>query len=118
MLAFIKDYAKALAAVGAAALGALAAALTGDNHIDVSEWSNVILMTAGAAAVLAAPNVPGARYTKAVVAVVVALAAPAALSLVTDGISWTDVWQLAAAALGALGVVSMPGPVLLRWAPE
>jgi hypothetical protein len=108
MQAFLKKYARSLVAVGAALASTLAAAWTGDQHIDVSEWSNVILAGTAAAAVFTAADVPGAKYTKAVLAVIIALAAPATLSLVTDGISWTDAWQLAAGAAAALGIRLAP----------
>lgn len=99
------NYLKGAAAVAAAVLAAVAAALTGDNSVDVTEWVNVIVMALGAAAVLVAPNVPGARYTKVVHAVLTAVAV-AALSMVSDGLSATDWVQLGLAALGAVGVYS------------
>lgn len=101
------NYWKAVAGVIAAGLGAVAAALTGDGAIDASEGVNVVIMILGAAAVLVAPNVPGARYTKVMHAALSA-AAVAAASVVADGLSWTDAAQLAVAALGALGVYLAP----------
>lgn len=101
------NYWKSIAAVVAAALGAIAAALTGDGAIDPTEGVNIVIMTLGAAAVLVAPNVPGSRYTKVVHAVATAVAVAAA-SVVADGLSWTDAAQLAVAALGALGVYLAP----------
>ncbi|HEV2781363.1 MAG TPA: hypothetical protein VGX25_18425 [Actinophytocola sp.] len=101
------NYSKALAALVAAVLAAIVPALSGDNRIDATEWVNVAILTLGAAAVFAAPNVPGARYTKVVLAVLTA-AATAAASLISDGISLTDWLQLALAALGALGVYQLP----------
>lgn len=106
------NYGKAIMAVIAAVLAALAAALSGDNRVDATEWVNVVILAAGAAAVFAAPNVPGARYTKVILAVITAMAAVAA-SVITDGISLTDWLQLALAGLGAIGVYSapyLPGP--------
>lgn len=107
MLNFVKKYARSFVAVAAAAVGALVAAKTGDGRVDASEWVNVVLMSAGAAAVFAAPNVPGAAYTKTILAVITA-SATVAVSLVSDGVSLTDWWQIAAAALGALGVLFAP----------
>jgi hypothetical protein len=101
------NYLKSGAAVAAAVLAAVVAALTGDNAIDASEWANVVILGCGAAAVFAAPNVPGARYTKLILAVITAMAT-AAVSLVSDGISLTDALQIASAALGALGVYQLP----------
>jgi hypothetical protein len=101
------NYLKAAAAVAATVLATVVTALTGDSRIDPSEWVNVVILASGAAAVFASPNVPGARYTKVVLAVVAAMATAAA-SLVSDGISITDTLQLAVAALGALGVYQLP----------
>jgi ABC-type thiamin/hydroxymethylpyrimidine transport system permease subunit len=101
------NYLKSGVAVAAAVLAAVVTALTGDNAIDASEWVNVVILGAGAAAVFVAPNVPGARYTKLGLAIITAMATAAA-SLVSDGISLTDGLQVAMAALGALGVHQLP----------
>lgn len=103
----LKNYAKGIAAIIAAVLAAIVPALSGDNRIDASEWVNVVLIGLGACAVLAAPNVPGARYTKTVLAVLTAVATTLA-SLISDGISLTDWLQVALAALAALGVYQLP----------
>lgn len=107
------NYGKSLLAVVATVLSAVAAALTGDNNIDPTEWLNVVLLAAGAAAVFAAPNVPGARYTKVVLAVITAVVTAAA-SLILDGISTTDLLQLVLAGLGAVGVYAAPYTPLAR----
>jgi drug/metabolite transporter (DMT)-like permease len=101
------NYSKAVASIAATVLAAVVAALTGDQNVDPSEWLNVLLLGTGAAAVLTAPNVPGAKYTKVLLAVVTAVAAAAA-SLILDGISTTDLLQLVLAALGAVGVYAAP----------
>lgn len=100
-------YAKFLAAAAAAVLAAVVPALSGDNRVDSSEWVNIVILGLGAASVLAAPNVSGARYTKLTLAVATAVATAAA-SLIHDGISLTDWLQLGLAALGALGVWRLP----------
>ena len=107
MIEFVRKYGKSFVAVGAALVGAAGAALTGDGHINPGEWLNIVILTCGAAAVFAAPNVPGARYTKLVLAIITA-AATAAASLVVDGISMTDLIQIVTAALGAAGVHAAP----------
>lgn len=101
------NYAKAAAGVLAAVATAIVAALMGDDAISNVEWVNVAVVAVGAAAVFAAPNVPGARYTKAILA---ALAAVLVLlvSVITDGITATEWIQLALAAAGALGVFAAP----------
>lgn len=101
------NYWKAVASIVATVLAAVAAALTGDQNIDATEWLNVLILGTGAAAVLTAPNVPGAKYTKLVLAVVTAVATAAA-SLILDGISGTDWLQLALAGLAAAGVYVAP----------
>lgn len=101
------NYWKSFLAVVATVLAAVTAALTGDQNIDPTEWLNVVLLAAGAAAVFAAPNVPGAKYTKLVLAVITAVVTGAA-SLILDGISTTDLLQLVLAGLGAVGVYAAP----------
>lgn len=100
-------YAKALAAIVATVLSGVVAALTGDGAVDVQEWVNVVLLAAGAAAVFTAPNVPGARVTKAVLAVLTAVLT-LAVNLITGGLDVTEWLQLGVAALGALGVYAVP----------
>jgi hypothetical protein len=102
------NYGKSLAAVAAAIISAVIAALTGDQAVTASEWVNVILAGVAAAAVFTAPNVPGARYTKVVLAVAAAVGALLA-SFVTDGgVSGTEWLQLLLAGLGAVGVYAAP----------
>lgn len=99
-------YAKLVAAVIAAGLSAAVAALT-DGTIGQGEAINIAIVVVGACAVFAAPNVPGAPVTKAVIAVLTAVLTLAA-SLITDGLNLSDWLQLAVAALGALGVYAVP----------
>lgn len=105
------NYGKALAAVVATIISAVVAALTGDEHVSAVEWINVCIMAVGAAAVFTAPNVPGARFTKSILAVLAAVLTLLA-SAITDGITTTEWLQMGLAALGALGVYAMPGPEL------
>lgn len=100
-------YAKALAAVLAAVLSAVAAAFTGDNYISPVEWINVAILGVSAASVFSAPNVPGARYTKAVLAVLAAVLT-LAVNLIADGITVSEWLQLGVAAVGALSVYVVP----------
>ena len=101
------NYGKSIAAVVAALLSAAVAAMIGDAVISSVEWVNVAIAGTGAAAVFAAPNVPGARYTKSVLAVLAAVLM-LLTSVITDGITPTEWMQLALAALGALGVYAAP----------
>jgi hypothetical protein len=101
------NYTKAFAAVVATILSAVVAALTGDGQIDAVEWVNVAILAVGSASVFAAPNVPGAAFTKTVLAVLTA-ALTLLTSIVTDGITATEWMQLALAALAAMGVYAAP----------
>lgn len=101
------NYAKTLAAVLATVLSAVVAALTGDGAIDVGEWVNVAILAVGAASVFAAPNVPGAAVTKAVLAVLTAVLT-LAVNLIVGGLDLSEWLQLGVAALGALGVYAVP----------
>jgi hypothetical protein len=101
------NYAKAGAAVVATVLVAVIAAMTGDNVISDVEWINTAIAGVGSLAVFAAPNVPGARYTKAVLAVLSAVLV-LLVNLIVDGVTVSEWMQLGVAALGALGVYAVP----------
>jgi hypothetical protein len=100
------NYMKSLLAVLVTVIGGVVAAMT-DNVISPQEWINVAILGTGACAVFAAPNVPGAKYTKSILA---ALSAVLVLlvSYITDGLSTPEILQLAVAALGALGIYAVP----------
>lgn len=99
----IKPYWKAVVAVLVTVLSAIGAALTGDETISNPEWVNVAIAGVTAAAVFAAPNVPGARYTKAILAVLGAALAVMA-SAIIGGITYTEWIQIIVAGAGAVGV--------------
>ncbi|SRR6266542_1270187 len=101
------NYAKAIVAVLVTVLAAIGAAMTGDNTISSVEWVNVAIMGAGAAGVFAAPNVPGAVYTKAILAVLTA-GLTVLVSAVVGGITTTEWIQIVLAGAGALGVWVLP----------
>src|SRR6478609_5766496 len=94
----IKPYWKSVVAVIVAILSAALAALTGDNTISSTEWVNVAIAGVTAAAVFAAPNVPGARYTKAILAVLGAALAVLA-SVIIGGLTQTELLQIVVAGL-------------------
>src|SRR5436190_2623464 len=98
-------YAKFLLAVVATVLTGLVGAYT-DGVITNVEWINVAIMGVTACGVFAAPNVPGSMYTKAVLAVLGAVLAALA-SFITDGVSQSELMQLAVIALGALGIYAV-----------
>lgn len=99
----IKPYWKAVVAVIVTILSAVGAALTGDEVISANEWVNIAIAGVTAAGVFAAPNVPGARYTKAVLAVLGAGLAVMA-SAIIGGVTYTEWIQIIVAGAGAVGV--------------
>lgn len=101
------QYAKFFAQVVATVLVALSAALFGDNVISSTEWVNVAIAGVGAAAVFTAPNVPGARYTKSILAVLAAVLT-VLVSAIVGGISTTEWIQIVLAGAGAVGVYAVP----------
>jgi 2-keto-3-deoxy-6-phosphogluconate aldolase len=103
----IKPYWKAAVAVLIALLSALQAALLGDEVISNTEWVNVAIAGTTAASVFAAPNVPGARYTKAILAALGAVLV-VLTSAIIGGISTSEWIQIALAAFGTVGVLSVP----------
>lgn len=112
---YLKQYNKAIVAFLTTAVSLVVAALAGDNSVDIAEWSNVVVMAAGAAAVLVGPNVPGAKYTKAVLSAIIAVAV-LFVSVATDGVVGAEWWQLLIAFLTPLGVYRIPnkpGPQVL-----
>lgn len=102
------NYSKAIAAVIATVLSGVVAALSGDGLVDATEWVNVAILAVGACAVFASPNVPGAPFTKSVLAVLTAVLT-LLVSFIGDGVVDVTEWlQLGVAALGALGVYGAP----------
>lgn len=103
-------YFKVLAAIAATILSGIVGGLT-DGKITPNEWINVAIAGVGAAGVYWAPNVPGAMYTKLIIAVLTAVLTALA-SFIGDGvISSAEVLQMAVIALGALGVYAVPNKV-------
>lgn len=106
----ISPYWKAVVAVVVAAVSAVGAGLSGDDVISSTEWVNIAIATVTAASVFAAPNVPGARYTKAILAVLGA-ALTVAASAIVGGITYTEWVQIVVAGVGALGVYAKANTV-------
>lgn len=101
------EYAKSVVMVLVTVASAIAAALTSDNLVDSVEWVNVAVVGVGAAAVFAAPNVPGARYTKVILAALAAVLT-VLTSAITDGVDTVEWIQMGIAAAGAFGVYVAP----------
>ncbi|MEW2507606.1 hypothetical protein AB0878_44820 [Amycolatopsis sp. NPDC047767] len=101
------QYAKAAVAVLAAGVSAVLAALTGDQMISTLEWVNIAIAVATAASVFAAPNVPGARATKLVLAVIMTGLTAVVNVIGAEATTPTDWWQLLTAFLGAVVVYAV-----------
>lgn len=102
----MNSYIKGLIAVLTAVASAVVAFGT-DGNISTVEWINVAIAAVTAAGVFAAPNVPGAKYTKAILAGLGAVLVTLT-SAITGGISQSELIQLAVAFLGAAGVYQFP----------
>jgi 2-keto-3-deoxy-6-phosphogluconate aldolase len=103
----MNKYAKFVAIVLATVLSALSAALLGDSVISPNEWVNVAILGVGALGVFAAPNVPGAAYTKSILAVLTAGLTVLA-SVIIGGVGTAEIIQIVLAGLGAVGVYAVP----------
>ena len=101
------NYLKSIGMLAATALSLIVAALVGDNTVTGVEWLTVGTTLATAASVFAAPNVPGARYTKVILAIIGAVLT-ASTTFLTDGITLSEWLQIGLAALGAVGVYAAP----------
>ena len=99
-------YAKFALAVLVAVVSAIVAAMT-DGTVTNVEWVNVAIAGTGAAAVFAAPNVPGSSYTKTVLAVLTAVLT-FLTSAITGGVTTAEWLQIFVIAAGALGVYAVP----------
>jgi hypothetical protein len=110
------QYAKALMAVVATVVSAVVAALTGDSFIGNVEWINIAIAGVAALAVFAAPNVPGARITKFVIAFLMAVLT-LAVNLIADGITLSEWLQLLVVGLGSVGVYAIPNSRTIESAP-
>ena len=103
----MNNYKKFVAIVIATVLSAVSAALVGDNVISPQEWVNVAILGVGALGVFAAPNVPGANYTKSILAVLTAVLTVLS-SVIIGGVGTTEIIQIILAGLGAVGVYALP----------
>lgn len=82
--------------------------------LDTVGWFNVIALAAGAAYVFLTSNdIPGWEYAKTLVSVVAAVCV-VLMSVWSDGVSPMEWLQVAAAGLGALGVLAVPNRPVYR----
>lgn len=103
----MSKYSKFIAIVIATVLSAISAAMVGDGLISPQEWVNVAILGVGAAGVFAAPNVPGARYTKSILAVMAAVLTVLA-SVIVGGVGTAEIIQMILAGGAAVGVYAVP----------
>ena len=103
----MNKYAKFIAIAIATVLAAVSAALVGDSVISPQEWVNIAILGVGALGVFAAPNVPGSRYTKSILAVLTAVLTVLA-SVIVGGVGTVEIIQMILAGFGALGVYAIP----------
>lgn len=97
----MRKYTKSILTVAAAILAAFAGYAT--DGITATEWVNVAIAGVGAAAVFAAANVPGAKYTKVILAVLTAVLAFLTTAIV-GGLNHGELLQIGILVLNALGV--------------
>lgn len=100
-------YAKFLLAAAATAITGIVGAMT-DGLITSPEWVNVAIMFVGSLGVLTSPNIPGAKYTKSVLAALTAVLVLLVSYIADNRLSVEEILQLVVAALGAVGIVAVP----------
>jgi len=104
---FLQTYAKAIVAVAVAVLVAASAAFS-DGQITRAEWIVVAIAFATAAQVFTAPNVPGARFTKSILAGLMALLTFLITALTDNTLTTAELVGATLLVAGALGVLVVP----------
>lgn len=102
----MRKYTKAITQVVVTILVALAAVWTGG--VTPLEWVNVAIVGVTALNVFAAPNVPGAAYTKGILSAAGAGLVVLASAITGGGVTFPEIVQIVVAALGAVGVFALP----------
>lgn len=113
----MRRYSKFFVQLVVVILAVVAASLAEAPGMTPTEWVNVAILAMGAASVYCATNLPAGiwAYTKTIFAAGFA-ALTALSSVMTDGVSATEWWQILAAVLGALGVLAAPPSGVMRTA--
>jgi len=100
---FFAKYKKSIVGVLGVLLSAYFTAMAGDGVVTTSEFANLSTLAASTISIYFAPNTPGAKYTKAIIAATGA-AASLAISYWSGGFSQDEISQILVAAATALGV--------------
>jgi L-serine deaminase len=104
---FIMQYKKAIVGAVGVVISAVLAALIGDGQFSDSEFTNVVVLAAGTISLGIAANTPGAKYVKALLAGIAAIAT-VVLSVYSAGITTAEWAQIGVAFLTAAGVYQLP----------
>lgn len=105
---YVKQHAKAIAALAAAVLAAVVPALYSDAPLGFAGWVNVIILAGGAIHVFNSANLPYWEYGKLVAAVVTAGAVVLSSALSDAHVTRIEWIQVATATLGAFVVYRVP----------
>jgi len=103
VVAIIAKYKKAVVGSLGVIVSAYFSAVAGDGALTTSEFANLVALASTTISLAVAPNTPGAKYTKSIIAAVGALAA-AVISVWSGGISQDELSQIVVAVGTALGV--------------
>jgi hypothetical protein len=105
---YVKQHAKALAALAAAILAAIVPALYSDAPLGFAGWVNVIILAAGAVQIFNAANLAGYEYAKLIAAVATAGAVVLSSALSDGDVTRIEWIQVFVSALGAFTVYRLP----------
>jgi hypothetical protein len=103
----ISKYGKAIAAVITAAVVVAYQALSGDQHIDATEWVSIAVAAVTAVGVWLVPLAPAAKWSKTAVAAVLAVL-QVLTTAILGGIGADELLLMAITAAGALGIYVAP----------
>lgn len=103
----MQKYGKALVAVIVAAIVVAYQALSGDGRIEAPEWVSIAIAAATAVGVYLIPLAPGARWTKSVLAAVLAVL-QILTTAILGGIGADELLLMVITAAGAVGIYVAP----------
>lgn len=109
----MEKYGKSLIAFLYAAAFVFIPQVSGDHHLDPNEAVNLCIAVVTAGSVYLVPLVPAAKWTKSMVAFLLA-GLNIAATVILDGLSPDDWLLIATAALGAVGIAVAPAASELK----